>query len=168
MKAAAVLLVTFFLSCSTAFSQQKYGHIDSHAIQEAMPEYKQLTAAVEQKRTQLENQLKQMYADYQKKATDLQELGPALLQAVRDEQMIELQNLQQSISEFEQTVESQLAEYQMKRLKPLNDKYLKIVNIVAKENGYTYIFDIASGNVVYHPENSGDITDLVKKKMGIQ
>lgn len=168
MKAAAVLLVTFFLSCSTAFSQQKYGHIDSHAIQEAMPEYKQLTAAVEQKRTQLENQLKQMYADYQKKATDLQQMGPALLQAVRDEQMIELQNLQQSISEFEQTVESQLAEYQMKRLKPLNDKYLKIVNIVAKENGYTYIFDIASGNVVYHPENSGDITDLVKKKMGIQ
>lgn len=168
MKAAAVLLVTFFLSCSTAFSQQKYGHIDSHAIQEAMPEYKQLLAAVEQKRTQLENQLKQMYADYQKKATDLQELGPALLQAVRDEQMIELQNLQQSISEFEQTVESQLAEYQMKRLKPLNDKYLKIVNIVAKENGYTYIFDIASGNVVYHPENSGDITELVKKKMGIQ
>lgn len=168
MKAATVFVVAFFLFCGTAFSQQKYGHIDSHAIQEAMPEYKQLLAAVEQKRTQLENQLKQMYADYQKKATDLQEMGPALLQAVRDEQMIELQNLQQSIGEFEQTIESQLAEYQMKRLKPLNDKYLKIVNIVAKENGYTYIFDIASGNVVYHPDNTGDITDLVKKKMGIQ
>jgi hypothetical protein len=52
-------------------------------------------------------------------------------------------------------------------IKPINDKYIKIVDIVAKENNYTYIFDIATGSVVYHPENTGDITGLVKNKMGI-
>jgi len=55
----------------------------------------------------------------------------------------------------------------MKLLKPLNDKYLKVVQAVAKENGYTFIFDLATGVVAYYPENSGDVTELVKKKMGI-
>ena len=44
--------------------------------------------------------------------------------------------------------------------------YLKIVAAVAKENGYSYIFDVAAGGVAYYPETTGNITDLVKKRMG--
>lgn len=132
-----------------------------------MPEYKQLLATLDRRRAEQEKDLKSMYAQYQKGMEELQQLGPDLMVAVREEKMLELQKLQQDIETLQQTADAQLNQLHVKLLKPLNDKYLKIVNAVAKENGYTYIFDIATGSVVYYPENSGDITDLVKKKMGI-
>ena len=167
MRKAGLLICSFFMLWVNSFAQQKYGHINSQEIQESMPEYKQLLATLDRKRAEQEKSLKNMYAQYQKGMEELQQFGPDLMVAVREEKMLELQKLQQDIETLQQTADAQLDQLHIKLLKPLNDKYLKIVNSVAKENGYTYIFDIATGSVVYYPENSGDITDLVKKKMGI-
>lgn len=167
MRKAGLLICSFFMLWVNSFAQQKYGHINSQEIQESMPEYKQLLATLDRKRAEQEKSLKNMYAQYQKGMEELQQFGPDLMVAVREEKMLELQKLQQDIETLQQTADAQLDQLHIKLLKPLNDKYLKIVNAVAKENGYTYIFDIATGSVVYYPESSGDITDLVKKKMGI-
>jgi outer membrane protein len=166
-KISAVVFVLFFVVCGEISAQQKYGHINSNDILEAMPEYVQLKAALDNKQNQLAAQLQKMYADYEKKAKELQELGGAMMEAVREERTKELQTLQQSIAVFEENADMEVQNLQAKLIKPLNDKYLKIVQAVAKENGYAYIFDLASGSVAYHPENTGDVTALVKQKMGI-
>jgi outer membrane protein len=90
-----------------------------------------------------------------------------MMQAIREERAKELDSLKNSISTYEQTESSRIQQFQDKLLKPLNDKYLKILNVVAKENGYTYIFDLSSGSIVYHPDKVGDVSELVKKKLGI-
>lgn len=133
-----------------------------------MPEYKQLVASMQKARQQKEAKLKSMYADYQKRTVELSEYQYMLMEAVLEEKSMELAKLQEDIQVFEQSIETDLAAMQMKRLKPLNDKYLKIVNQVASENGYDFVFDIATGSLAYYPDNEGDITTLVKKKMGIQ
>ena len=38
---------------------------------------------------------------------------------------------------------------------------------VAKENGYSYIFDVSAGALLYQPD-SDDILPLVKKKLGLK
>ena len=162
---SSVLLMFFVLT--GVFAQQKYGHINSQDIQETMPEFKQLTASMEVKRKQYDNQLQRMMTDYKQKSKELNDYGAAMMEAVREERMKELEALQQSITSFQDNAEAELQKSQLKLMKPLNDKYLKVVQAVAKENGYTYIFDLSSGTVVYHPENTGDVTDLVKKRMGI-
>ena len=106
-------------------------------------------------------------SDYQQKSKEVNDYGAAMMEAVREERLREIDSLQQIISSFEETAQAELQKSQLKLMKPLNDKYLKVVQAVAKENGYTFIFDIASGMVAYHPETTGDVTDLVKKKMGI-
>ncbi len=131
-----------------------------------MPEYKALKASMERKQKEFEGVLKGMYADYEKRGKDLQELGPGMMEAVYEEKTKELAKLQQDILAYEDNIPSRLEKLQSGMLKPLNDKYLKMVKAVANEGGYSFIFDIASGGVVYYPE-TGDITDLVKKKMGI-
>jgi outer membrane protein len=108
-----------------------------------------------------------MYADYQKRQQELNDLAIGMMEAVREEKMRELDSLQRAISTYQEGLDADMQRLQGKLLKPLNDKYLKIVNAVAKENGYTYIFDVATGNLAYYPETTGDITPLVKKKMGI-
>ncbi len=132
-----------------------------------MPEFRQMNAAVEKKKKDAQTLMQKMYSDYQVKLKEVNQYGASMMEAVREEKMKELDSLQRSLSSFQQTETASIQDYQDKLLKPLNDKYLKIVSAVAKENGYTYIFDLAAGAVAYHPDTNGDITDLVKKKMGI-
>lgn len=131
-----------------------------------MPEYKSLMGTMERKEKEFTNVLKGMYADYEKRTKELQEFGPGMMEAVYEERTKELSKLQQDVMAYEDKIPERLEKLQAGMLKPLNDKYLKIVSAVAQENGYSFIFDIATGGVVYYPE-TGDITDLVKKKMGI-
>lgn len=133
-----------------------------------MPEYKTMMATLEKKRNAKEYEMRAMITSIQKRQQELQEYAAGLMEAVREEKARELDSLQQVVSGFEEKVNNDLQTLQVKLLKPLNDKYLKIVAEVAKENGYTYIFDIAVEPLAYYPETEGDITPLVKKKMGYQ
>ena len=42
------------------------------------------------------------------------------------------------------------------------------IEAVAKANGFTYIFDISAGGIVYFSDNSIDVLPLVKKELGIE
>jgi outer membrane protein len=166
-KAIPMLCLLFFTSSKFIAAQQKYGHINSVDVLEAMPEYKQMNNTIENRKKQYSSQLQKMYQDYQQKGKELQEYGANMMEAVREEQMKEVDSLQREISSFQENVQGEIQKLQLKLMKPLNDKYLKVMQTVAKENGYTYVFDLSSGFVAYHPENTGDITEQVKKKMGI-
>lgn len=166
-KSWLLFIALFFVFSGTGFAQQKYGHLNSGDILDAMPEYKQMNATIENKKKQYAYQLQRMYEDYQRKAKEVNEYRASLMQAVLEERLKEIDSLQQAIGSFESTAQGEVEKLQGKLMKPLNDKYLKVVQAVAKENGYTFIFDLATGVVAYYPENSGDVTELVKKKMGI-
>lgn len=159
-------LIVLFFTVSTATAQIKYGHINSDEIMEAMPEFKQLRASLERKQREQENKIRAMYTDLQKRQQDLQEYGNGLMLAVAEEKAIELDSLQRAIVAYQEGTGGELESLRNKLVKPLNDKYLKIVNAVAKENGYALILDESKGVIVYGNETY-DITALVKKKMGI-
>ncbi len=53
-------------------------------------------------------------------------------------------------------------------LHPIYEKATNAIKEVGKENGFTYIFDLNSGGVVYVAETSEDVLPLVKKKLGLQ
>jgi len=166
-KSWVLFILLFFVITGNGFAQQKYGHINSGDILDAMPEYKQMNATIDNKKKQYAYQLQKMYEDYQRKTKEVNDYGISMMEAVRQERLKEIDSLQQAITGFEGSAQGEVEKLQMKLMKPLNDKYLKVVQAVAKENGYNYIFDIATGSVAYYPETSGDVTDLVKKKMGI-
>ena len=168
MKKTIILFIVSFFVCSVQlFAQQKYGHINSAEIVQAMPEFKQMNTVIEKKKKDAQATVQKMYNDYQVKLKEMNQYGPSMMEAVREEKAKELDSLQRTISGFEQKATAEIQDYQQKLIQPLNDKYLKIVSIVAKENGYTYIFDLAGNTLAYYPEKDGDITDMVKKKMGI-
>lgn len=166
-KATIILIAVFTVFCGKTFAQQKYGHINSTEVVKAMPEFKQMTAAVDKKKKDAQTTMEKMYADYQTKLKDLNQYGPSMMEAIREEKTRELDSLQRGLQGFEQKATAEIQDYQQKLVQPLNDKYLKVVSQVAKEGGYTYIFDLSSGTVAYYPEKDGDISDLVKKKLGI-
>lgn len=74
----------------------------------------------------------------------------------------------QRIQKFEEIAMNEFKKAQDELLQPIMDKAHKAIQDVAKENSFTYIFDMNSGAILYASETSEDILPLVKKKLGIQ
>jgi len=166
MKKALLLIVAALFVFNGEVIAQKYGHINTQAVVESMPEFKQLNTAVDKKTKDAQNRVQAMYSAYQEKVKEVNQYGASMMEAVLAERKKEIDSLQQGIQTYQQTAGTEIQAYKEKLFKPLFDKYHKIVATVAKENGYTYIFDIGSGSLLYYPDTNGDITDLVKKKIG--
>lgn len=169
MKKTVLMLLVAALATSASHAQQKIGHLNSLDILQSMPEFKQMTDALEKKKADYQGMMEKMYTEYETKQKELQVMANSATQqdAIFEAKVQELQDLQKRIQDFQDKVENDLQKQQTDLMRPINDKYLKTVKEVAKENGYSYVIDIVSGAVAYFPEDSNDITDLVLKKMGL-
>ena len=85
----------------------------------------------------------------------------------QESKLKELQDLENRIKIFDEQAQEDLQSKQEELLKPLIDKAKAAIAEVAKENGYTYVFDTSVGALLYF-ELSDDIIELVKKKLNIK
>ncbi|MBS1625312.1 MAG: OmpH family outer membrane protein [Bacteroidetes bacterium] len=166
MRKLIVAIAAVFTLGTASAQTQKIGHLNSAEILQAMPEYKTMSEAVDKKKQEYAKLMESMYAEYEKKSKEVQEGGDKMTQAVLDLKVQEIKDLEKRIQDFEQKAQQDLQKYAEDQMKPLQDKYMKGVKEVSKDQGYTYIFDIAAGGVVYYPESGTDITQAVKTKIG--
>ncbi|MDQ2792628.1 MAG: OmpH family outer membrane protein [Bacteroidota bacterium] len=168
---AAVLLTAGTLAATSAQAQAplKIGYTDVQYVLAQMPESKQIESELKTYNTQLEAQLKSKYADYTAKGESYQKGAATMTDVVKADKEKELQGLQQSIQEFQQSAQQSLQQKQQVLLKPALDKLQKNIDLVADENGFTYVFNSDGGGspLLLHAPKEGDISDLVLKKMGI-
>ena len=168
---AAVLLTAGTLVATSAQAQAplKIGYTDVQYVLAQMPESKQIESELKTYNTQLEAQLKSKYADYQAKGEAYQKAAGTMTDVVKADKEKELQGLQQSIQEFQQSAQQSLQQKQQVLLKPALDKLQKNIDLVADENGFTYVFNSDGGGspLLLHAPKDGNISDLVLKKMGI-
>lgn len=167
---AGALLAATTLAAPSAQAQAplKIGYTSVAYVLSQMPESKQIESELKTYNTQLEAQLKSKYEEYQNKAETYQKGAATMTDVVRKDKEKELQNLQQSIQEFQRNAEQSLQQKQQTLLKPALDKLQKNIDDVAEENGYTYILNSDGDNpVLLHGPKDGDVSDLVLKKMGI-
>ena len=75
--------------------------------------------------------------------------------------------MQQKIQVFYQNQQNELQKKEGELTEPIISKARKVVEEVGKENGFTYIFDLAKGEVLYFGSKSEDIMPILRKKLGI-
>ena len=78
----------------------------------------------------------------------------------------ELRQLQERIQEFQQSAQEESRKKEADLLKPIVEKAKTAIAQVAKEVGYSYVFDANSAGMLYKPEGD-NITPAVKKKLGL-
>jgi len=148
----------------------KLGHIRSDDLFAAMPESDTAQKMLENIAKQYEETLEQLQVEFNKKYEEYTKLtqdasvGELILRTKEEE----LQTLQQRIQSFQQEAQNEIARKRSELFKPIQDKALKAVNDVARENGFTYIFDMAVGTIVFAADNTIDILPMVKKKLGLE
>ena len=152
------------LTCTTTFAQ-KYGHVNSQEIFAAMPGADSLQIKLKYFEAELTDIYTGMVSEFQSKKEKFDQEAGTMSTTVRQYREKELVDLQQRIMEFQEGVQSDMQEKQLELMQPFQDRILKAIEDVAKENGYAYIFDT---QVLLYSEGGDDVSGLVKKKLGIK
>ena len=107
-----------------------------------------------------QEELQTKYNDYMDRKAQMTEL-------IRSTKEQEIRDLDQRIQTYQQNAKQKLQEKETELLQPIIDRAKQAIADVAKENGYTYIFDTSAGTLLYQ-QDSDDIFALVKKKLGLK
>jgi len=164
-----LLLTALVLSVGlTSAVAQKIGYVNSQVLLQELPDYKNAEANFENYRTQLQKKLEQkaelLKVDYQAVARKAEqgELSPVQ----QEQETTRLQTEQNKLLQYEQEIQQDLVKRQQEEMQPILDKVNTAINTVAEENDMTYVFDAASGIILYADEST-DITTQVKAKLGM-
>lgn len=164
-------MVAFFFAAFTTVSAQtsvKLGHINTAELLSQMPEMKKAQDSLTAKDTEIRNQLAEMQKEYEKLMQEYQANQSTYTDLTRTAKEQAIQQLIERIQTFQNLAQQEMAKAQERLLQPIMEKANKAIQEVGKENGFTYIFDLSNGAVLYVAENAIDVLPLVKKKLGIQ
>jgi outer membrane protein len=164
-----ILLLSFMVLISSfGYSQAaKFGHIDSNEILGLMPETDSLQNELKAHADFLDQQLNTMAAEYQAKVAEYQDNAATMSDLIRQTKEKEIGDLQSRIQAFQASADQDLQAKQAELFNPLIEKVRTAITEVAKENNYTYIFDVGTGALLFY-DNGDNVLPLVKKKLGIQ
>ncbi len=149
-----VFLVFSFVSAQS----QRLAYVDSETIlkelQDAQDAKKEVDVAVKQWQDELDTmgkQLDQNLQDYQAKAT-------LYTPQKKEEEQKRLTDMQQKIRDLQLKRQQDAADLREKKFQPIRDRVLKAISAVAKEEGFTFVFDKLNETVLLYADAKYDLT----------
>jgi outer membrane protein len=170
-KYLGIVLVALMFSFSGAYAQKsdlKFGHINSNELLSLMPERDSARKELQDYSMMLQQEMEAMQVEYQNKVNAYLEKQESYSDLVRRSKESEIQELQRRVQEFQQTAQEDLQRKEQELFQPIMEKAENAIQKVSKANGFTYVFDLSAGSVVYFSDQSIDVLPLVKKELGIQ
>jgi outer membrane protein len=164
-KLLAVAAIVLFATNMQA--QVKLGHINSTNLLGMMHETKIADSTLQKFGESLQTQLKTMSAEYDSKVADYKDKSGAMADVVKASKEKEINDLGQRIQEFQQSAQESMQKKKEEVYSPIIKKAEEAIKTIAKEKGYTYVFDSGVGAILYS-NDSDDILPLVKAKLGLK
>jgi outer membrane protein len=145
----------------------KFGYISTSQLLRIMPEG---AAADNQLRLEIQNlqkELETLNTEYRNKFTKYLEEQETMSNSVRQLRERELTELQNRIQEFEAGAQEDLQQRRVELLQPIFAKIENVINEVARERGYTFVFDLDINSILYFSDETEDILPFIKEKLNL-
>lgn len=162
-----LFIIALMLAPMAAFAQ-KFGHVNSQDIIQAMPEFTKARTELEALGKQYESDLKSMQDEIQKKAEALEKEQATLPANIKQRREQELQDMYQKYQQSAADNQQAMAKEQQEKMQAITSKVLEAIKQVGTAGGYVYIMDLTSGIPYISTTLSTDVTLEVKKKLGLQ
>lgn len=163
-KFLALIMVLF---ATQSFAQTKFGHINMQELVALMPERDSALVKLENYAKELDETMQGMQQEFQTKYQTYQQKNATWTAAILEAKTKELQEMQERLQMFQQNAQQEMAQLQQSLFAPIAEKANKAIEKIGTEGGYTYIFDMSVGAVIYKGAGSVDILPLAKKELGI-
>ena len=161
------ILFALFLLAPMAAMAQKFGHVNTQEIIQAMPEYNKAKSEIDALQAQYEADLKSMQDELQKKGEAFDKEQATLPDNIKQRRQQELQDMYQKIQQSYQDNQQALAKASQEKMQAIQTKVLDAIKAVGQAGSFTYIVEM--GSLPYISTTlSTDITAQVKTKLGLK
>ena len=165
-----IIIVLFVFFCFVGINEsnaQKFGHVNFAELYKQVPghdiaqaEYENYVKEIKQQIEAMETELHLKYSEYTANSASMTPL-------IKTAKERELQDLNMRYEDFRNSAPADVSAKEMELSEPLINKAKKAVEDIAKEHGYTYIFNSSDGLVLYATP-SDDVMEIVLKKLGVK
>jgi len=147
-------MVVLFTSIGTA-QAAKIAYVNSETILRELPEAQQVKKELEATIKVWQDELERMGKELQDGSEDYQKKEALLDQKAKADKLKSLQDLQQKAREYQfqkfDQREGEAVKMREKKFAPIQERVIKTIEKVAKEDGFNYVFDKleAATNLLY-------------------
>lgn len=167
IKRIAIAVCIVLLSLPAMAQEVKLGYINSQEVLMLMPEVDGVEKQMQEFNEKNSKYLQDMQKEIQDKAARYEQEKATMTDAIRRVQEEELQGLYERFQTAQQTLYQETQAQQAKLIQPLQQKLQSAIETVGKRQGLMFVYDMASGAVIYKSDKAVDITAAVKKELGI-
>lgn len=161
-----LLLISGLLVAGTqSKAQMKIGFVNTGELLQSLPEAKKADSLLNQFREVLDRNGKDYQEELETKAKKFNEDSTKMAPVAKEAARKQLQDLYSRIMNYSQEAQKQLEDKQQELLAPLQKRTLDIISQVAKDNGYTHVFNREALLVV---PTGDDLLPLIKKKLNLK
>lgn len=159
------LLATNTLMAQTPASA-KFAYVNFSELVQLMPEMDEARATSEAASNEAQSTYRAMVEEFQKKYEEYNQKSATWTPAIKESKEKELADLETRIREFQDAIQRELQEQQQKLMAPIYKKAQDTVSALAKEQGYTMVFDVTT--VLYiDPAQCDDLTAKARTALNI-
>jgi len=153
----------------------KVAYVNSETILRELPEAQQVRKELETTIKGWQDELDQMSKELQDGVEDYQKKEALLDPKAKADKQKALQDLQQKAREFQykkfDTREGEAVKLRETKFAPIQEKVMKVIELVAKKDGYNYVFDkLETATNLLYADQKFDITyeviDRLKRGSG--
>jgi outer membrane protein len=165
-----VFLLALSAVGARAQEQQKVGYADWNYIFGALPEFKQIDTQLKTHGELLQAQIAAKSKEMEEKMAAFQALPPSTDDLIRQDKQEELKRLDDGLRKFQEDAQRSYETKRQQLMDPVFEKVGKAIEEVAKENGYSFIFNpqlMSGGDILLFTDQKFDISELVLKKLGV-
>ncbi|MGI4750054.1 MAG: OmpH family outer membrane protein [Janthinobacterium lividum] len=163
----ALVAGSLFFAGNIAKAQSKIGYINVNQVVDQMPETKTIQKQIQDYQKTFVDQLTTMNNELQTNAQGYDAKKATMTDAARTAKESELQDMNKRLQDYQTKAQQQVGDKSKQLSDPLLAKVRTAIQNVAKEKGYTYVFDTAQTELLVS-QPGDDLMPSVKVKLGIK
>lgn len=162
-----LLIATALFVGGTNFTQaqSKVAHINTTELVQEMPEMKTAQTELQKLAKTYETEIQGMTKELQDKAKQYDEEAPTQTQEANEKRVLEIQGMEQSIRQYQQQAQQDIAKKEADLLRPILEKAKAAIEKVSRAQGYDYVLDASQGGGLIVSDGK-DLKADVKKELG--
>ena len=163
-----VIILLLIAGTTSVQAQAKIAWINSASIMEKLPEAQDAQRQLDNIVAEWQNELAKMQNDWQKKYEEYDKKKLILTDLLRAQSEKDLQELDKKIAEYRTKKFGQNGELFTKQnelMKPIQNKIFKVVQDIAKEDDFDYVFDKSADIVMMYSNDKFDLTAKVLERI---
>ena len=166
-----LIFATVLITSLAAFSQQRYGFVDTEYILNKMPVYKNAQEQLDEFSMQWQSEIEAVTVEIKDLHTKFRADEVFLSSEMREKREKEIHDKEVLAQQLQQKYFGRNGELYKKRqelMKPIQDDIYEAIKEVAKSGSYGMIIDRANGPTIIYSNSKFDLSDKVLYKLGIR